>query len=450
MIDTNYFKDKKITLIGLGLLGRGIGDAKYLAEAGAEVIVTDLKSGEDLSNSVNKLKEYDNVTFVLGEHRLEDFENRDFILVAAGVPINSEYLEHARESGIPLKQSASWFAELSQIPVIGVTGTRGKSTVTHMIHHVISEVTGENIILGGNIRGVSNLQLLNDVKEDSICVMELDSWQLQGWGWSKISPQIAVFTNFMEDHLNYYQKDGLSKEKAMDLYFKDKANVFAYQEESGVLVTTPEVFERAKKLEGVTLGQEVILADQSVLPEDALLSMPGEHNRLNAGLATEALKALSLTEEEIFPALASFGGVEGRLQYLGECDGVKIYNDNNSTTPQATTVGLKAVGNTDDKNVILIAGGAYKDIDTEELIKTIPEYCKKVVLLSGTGTDKIKDTVEAVVVDSIEEAVEAGLAGGQPGDVLLFSPGFASFGMFKNEYERNDAFIDCINKHQSE
>lgn len=441
----DYFKDKKVTVMGLGLLGRGIGDAEYIAAAGAkEVIVTDLKSEEQLKESVEKLKDYKNITFVLGQHRIEDFENRDLILVAAGVPTSSEFLRHASEAGVPQKQSAALFAELSQVPVIGVTGTRGKSTVTHMIHHVISELTGEPVLLGGNVRGVSNLQLLNEVKEDSLCVMELDSWQLQGWGWSKMSPQVAVFTNFMEDHLNYYQAGGKGKNEAMDLYFADKANIFRYQEESGVLVTTPEVFERAKKLEGVTLGQEVVLVDGSAIPEDALLAMPGEHNRLNAALAYEALKALGLEDEEIFSGLASFPGVPGRLEYLGERDDVKIYNDNNATTPQATVVGLRAVGNADEKNVILIAGGAFKEVGPQVLIDEIPKYCKKVILLAGSGTDMMKDKVEAEVVESVEEAVKAGLACGQPGDIILFSPGFASFGMFKNEYERNDAFVAAV------
>ena len=444
------FYGKKITVMGLGLLGRGVGDAIFLAEAGADVIVTDLKSEEELSESVAKLKEYPNVRFTLGEHRLEDFESRDYILVAAGVPISSEYLVHAREAGVPLKQSAAWFAEVSKVPIIGITGTRGKSTVTHMIHHVLSEVTGEKVLLGGNVRGVSNLQLFNEVKEDSLCVMELDSWQLQGWGWSKMSPQVAVFTNFMEDHLNYYQADGRTKEEAMKLYFADKANIFKYQEESGVFITTPEVFEKAKRLSEITLGQEVVLVDESVIPEDALLAMPGEHNRLNAAIAYEALKAVSLDEESIFAGLASFPGVPGRLEYLGERNGVKIYNDNNSTIPEATIKGLQAVGNADDKNVILIAGGAYKNIDPSALAEEAKKYCKKIVLLKGTGTDVLKEMVDAEEVGSMEEAVKAGLSSGQPGDVLLFSPGFASFGMFKNEYERNDEFVRCINEIDTE
>lgn len=444
----SYFKDKKVTVMGLGLLGRAVGDAAYIAAAGAaDVTVTDLKSEPDLQSSVDQLKQYENITFVLGEHRKEDFEGRDLILVSAGVSDDSEYLEHARSCNVPLKQSAALFAELTDVPIIGITGTRGKSTVTHMIHHVLTQVTGEHVLLGGNIRGVSNLQLLNEVKEDSLCVMELDSWQLQGWGWAKLSPQVAVFTNFMPDHLNYYQKKGMSQEDAMDRYFADKANIFRYQDESGTLVLTPEVFEQAKRLEGVSLGQEVVLVDVSVIPEDALLSMPGEHNRLNAAIAYETLKALSLDDDAIFAGLASFSGVPGRLQYLGEKGGVKIYNDNNSTTPAAVMAGLRAVGNSDDKNVILIAGGNGKGIDPQQLLEMIPQYCKKVILLPGTGTDQIKDKVKAELCEDFAEAVKAGLAAGQSGDILLFSPGFASFGQFKNEYERNDAFVALIKNH---
>ena len=451
---TEFFKGKKITVMGLGLLGRGLGDAKFIAASGAaEVLVTDLKTEEELASSVAELKEFDNVQFVLGEHREEDFTNRDFILVAAGIPFDSQFLKVAREADVPLYQSASLFAEISGVPVIGVTGTRGKSTVTHMIHHVVETMTDGEVLLGGNIRGVSNLQLLNKVKEDSLAVMELDSWQLQGWGWSKRSPQIAVFTNFMEDHLNYYKKEGMSQEEAMQLYFEDKANIFKYQEESGVLVTVPEVFERAKGLSGVSLGQEVILADDSLLPDDMILSMPGEHNRLNASLAYAALKAISLTDEEIFHGLATFAGVPGRLEYLGERNDIKIYNDNNSTTPQATARGLEAVGNEDDKNIILIVGGTDKGIELSPLVKAISTYCKQVILYTGTGTEKLKallpDSIETEEFEKIEDCVKAAFSAGLPGDTMLFSPAFSSFGKYyKNEYDRNDQFVESVNKYE--
>jgi len=456
----DYFVGKKITVMGLGLLGRGLGDAEFLAECGAEVIVTDLKREEELAESVAKLKHYTNIEFVLGGHRNEDFANRDFILVAAGVPLDSPYLAVARGAKVPLKQSAAWFAEVSKVPMIGVTGTRGKSTVTAMIHHVLSVITGEEIILGGNVRGVSNLQLLKGVKEDSLAVFELDSWQLQGFGWSGISPHIAVFTNFMEDHLNYYKKGTTNESEAMDLYFADKANIFLNQEESGVLVTTPDVFLRAKEFakgKNITLGQEVILADASVLPEDCLLATPGEHNRLNAALAYQALKALSLEDEEIFEALASFSGVEGRLQYLSEINGVKIYNDNNATTPAATAAGLEALNDGHPmsiKKVILIVGGTDKNISLGNLPESISKHCAHVILYSGTGTEELKKALGADTSleehDTLEACVEAAIATSVPGNVILFSPGFASFNHeFKNEYDRNDKFVAAVIKFTS-
>jgi UDP-N-acetylmuramoylalanine--D-glutamate ligase len=194
------------------------------------------------------------------------------------------------------------------------------------------------------------------------------------------------------------------------------------------------------------MSQEVVLVDESVIPEDAILSMPGEHNRLNAAIALEALKAVSLDEEAIFVGLASFPGVPGRLEYLGEVKDVKIYNDNNSTIPEATIKGIEAVGNKDDKNLILIAGGAYKNISVGNLPKVIDEYCKQVILLPGTGTDIIKDDLDAKIVENLEQAVTLAIESAKPADVILFSPGFASFGLFKNEYERNDEFVRCVNE----
>lgn len=446
----DYFKGKKITVMGLGLLGRGVGDAAYLAEAGAaEVVVTDLKSEAELASSVAQLRQYPNVRFVLGAHREADFENRDLILVAAGVPAHSPYVARARAAGVPRSQSAALFAQLSKIPIIGVTGTRGKSTVTHMIHHVLTQLTGEEVILGGNVRGVSNLQLLKQVKEDSLAVFELDSWQLQGFGWAELSPHIAVFTNFMTDHMNYYGGD-------MDAYFADKANIFRYQEESGTFITMPEVFARAQtfaQTNHVAIGQEVVLADASVLPEDMLLSTPGAHNRDNAALAYEALKATGLPDEEIFEALTTFPGVPGRLEYLGATTaGVRIYNDNNATTPAATIVGIEAVAQA--KNVVLIAGGSYKEIDPAPLLATLETYVKEVVLLPGTGTDKLVALLEShsgkvawARAGTMVEAIAVATATAEVGDVVLFSPAFASFGLFKNEYERNDAFLGAVQEH---
>ena len=198
----DYFKGKKVTVMRIGLLGRGIGDTAYLAEAGAEVLVVDAASKEVMQPAVDQLSHYSNISWKFGPYDFADFKDADVVLVGAGAPLDEPVLVASRAAGVQMVQSAGLFAQLSGIPIIGVTGTRGKSTVTMMIHHVLSYITREPILLGGNIRGVSNLQLLNDVTEDSLCVMELDSWQLQGFGWAQISPAVAVFTTFMEDHLN--------------------------------------------------------------------------------------------------------------------------------------------------------------------------------------------------------------------------------------------------------
>lgn len=437
---SDFFRGKKITVLGLGLLGRGVGDTEFLAECGADLIVTDLKTKEQLADSLAHLAHFSTITYVLGEHRLEDFRDRDMILMAAGVPKDSPYILEALKNNIPVRMSGALFASLSQIPVIGVTGSRGKSTTTQLIYHTLTRATeGGTVHLGGNVRGVSNMQLLNDAQEGDIAVMELDSWQLQGFGEMNMSPHIAVFTSFLPDHMDYYKND-------MDAYFDDKAHIFAHQEPGDVLITTPAVFvhiEAYAKRKGYTLNQEVILTDASDVPEEWVVPIQGNHNRANIALAIEALRATSLTEDLIQEGIESFSALPGRLQYLGTVRGVKIYNDNNATSPIATLAGLEAVA--EEKNVILIMGGSDKKLDMTALLHALPQYAKEVVLLPGTGTDTIRPALpEAIPADTLAEAVATAFDRAESGDVILFSPAFASFGMFKNEYDRNDQFIALV------
>ncbi|OGG60417.1 UDP-N-acetylmuramoylalanine--D-glutamate ligase [Candidatus Kaiserbacteria bacterium RIFCSPHIGHO2_02_FULL_50_50] len=447
------FAGKKITVMGLGLLGRGIGDVQFLAECGAELIVTDLKTEEQLAESVAKLAGFKNIELRLGEHRLEDFEGRDMILKAAGVPLDSPFILHAEDKGIRVAMSAELFAELSGIPIIAVTGTRGKSTTAYLIHHVLQEATeGGVVLLGGNVRGVSNLQLLKEVQEDAVMVMELDSWQLQGFGESKRSPNIAVFTTFLDDHLNYYKDDRAS-------YFHDKANIFRYQHASDTFVTTPDVLKLAQahaKEHGYQLDQDVVLADASTLPDDVMVPLLGEHNRMNAALAYEALRAVGLEHEEIAAHIASFKGVPGRLERLGVTkENVLIYNDNNATTPDATIAALRALGDESRRDIVLILGGADKKLDTKELFATIEKFVKVAVWLPGTGTDAHADyraaasEVRHLTVQSLDEAVDVALREASSGDIMVLSPAFASFGLFVNEYDRNDQFVALVGKHLS-
>ncbi len=456
----NQFKDKKITLMGLGLLGRGVGDAKFFAQCGAELTVTDLKTKEELKESIQQLKEYKDIKFVLGEHREDDFTNADIVIKGNGVPINNKYIKVAQDNGVRVTMSVALFAKYVQsigATVVGVTGTRGKTTVSNMIYNTLlggstAKFDDINIFIGGNIRGVSTLALAPKIKKDDIIVLELDSWILQGFAYEQISPHIAVFTNFFPDHLNYY--------KDMDEYFADKAKIFKYQkfEQGDTFIVGDTVLNRVLEAK-----PPVEPLDLVPIPEYWKLKVPGVHNRENAALAREALQALGLTDAEIKSGLEKFTGVEGRLEYMGEFidkytgHKVKIYNDNNATTPEATIAGINALtsrlGSSGDNggtgNIILIAGGTDKDTDLKKVAKIIEQKCKTVHLLEGSGTDKLIPLLKNTKVHkTFISTVLSAIGDADDGDIILFSPLFSSFGKeFANEYDRNDKFKKIIKEY---
>lgn len=457
----DHFRGKKITVMGLGLLGRGVGDARFLAECGAELIVTDLKTSDELQDSIAQLAAFPDITFVLGEHRKEDFRDRDFIVKAAGVPLDSPYIAEAKKNGIPVRMSADLFAELSGIPVAGVTGTRGKSTVAHLVHAIV-EASGRPVVLGGNVRGVSTLALLSEVTPKHVAVLELDSWQLQGWGEARMSPHIAVFTTLYPDHLNYYSRasERIAKmnlgnsERAMDesfaykddpdAYLGDKANIFLHQDEDDVLILgaqcAPTVIDRY----GERIQAKTLVVDELKLPDTWVLKIPGLHNRYDAALALAAARSLGIEDEVSRQALTNFSGVPGRLELIREADGIQFYNDTTSTTPEATLAALSAL---EPSRTILIMGGSDKGLDMESLLEKLPEV-KKVILLAGTGTDRIKDSLagNTIIYDTISRAVKDAIEAAEPGDAIVLSPAFASFGMFKNEFDRGDQFNAIVEK----
>src|SRR3989338_9228675 len=396
-----FFKGKRVTLLGLGLLGRGVGDAEFLAQCKAEVLVTDKKTEAELAESVARLKKYPNVRFKLGGHDTEDFRNADMVLKAAGVRLDSPEIAAARAAGVAVAMSTALFAKYAMeegAKIVGVTGTRGKSTVSHMIHHVLIRAN-KHTVLGGNVRGISTLAQLPEVTADTVAVLELDSGQLQGFGDLKISPHISVFTNLMPDHQNYY--------KDMDEYFPEK------------------------------------------IPSDWKLRVVGEHNRENASFANAALEALGLSDEEIQAGLESFEGVEGRLQFVCEINGVKIYNDNNATTPEATIAALRALGD----NMTLIVGGSEKGLALGELVSEVKKRVSHVILLTHPnykGSARLAESLRNADIPyeearELSAAVTSALENTNTG-TILFSPAFASFGMFKNEYERNDQLLEIVRR----
>ncbi len=439
----DFFKGKKITIMGLGLLGRGIGYTKFLAECGAILTVTDLKDTTKLAPALSELKKYKDIKYVLGEHRLEDFQNCDMVIKSAGVPLDSIYIAEAKKNGIPVEMDVSLFAKCAPfVTIVGITGTRGKSMTTAIIYDLLKKgLPKRNVYLGGNVRGHATLPLLKKVKENDILVAELDSWQLQGFGDSKISPQVSVFTTFMPDHMNYYKG-------SMEQYFADKANIFKYQKESDILVVGETMQKLIRKKD--TKGRLVVAKSKYVIGWQ--FAVPGEHNRANLACAFEVAKVFGISETKIKKIVKDFKGVEGRLQLLRTYKGIKIYNDNNATTPEATIAGIQALANKKHSDVghpnglILICGGNDKNTPIDELVKVVKKNCKAVITIPGTGTTKFIELFGGGVIETpeLKSAVKAALAAASNGDVILFSPAFSSFAQFNNEYERNDLFVKIV------
>lgn len=425
--------------MGLGLLGRGVNDVRFLAEHGAKLTVTDLKTAEQLASSLDRLADLSGIRYVLGEHRLEDFRGRDFVLKAAGVPRDSPFVAEARAHGVPIEMDESLFAKLAgvgpnAVRLAGVTGTRGKTTTTLMLHRILDEA-GLRPHLGGNIRDVATLPLLDVVSPGDAVVLELSSWQLQGFGDAAVSPHVAVFTNFLPDHLNYYGGD-------MDAYFADKANVFHFQQPGDVLVAGPGAAEEIAR-RGAEQRADLHTAED--LDPSWQLRVPGAHNRANAALAAEAARAFGVEDETIRRAVESFAGVADRLELVREHRGVRYYNDTTATTPDALVAALEAFA--DAGGIVLIAGGSDKGLAYDDAAREIAARARTVVALPGAATDKLLAGLDGVPVGyaaSMDEAVAAAAAAARKGDVVLLSPGAASFGLFENEFDRGSRFTAAV------
>lgn len=463
-MDFSFFKNKKITVFGLGLHGGGIGIVKFLASNGAILTVTDIKSREQLAVSLEKLKDFKNIKYVLGQHRVEDFINADMIIKSPPIPWNDKHIQLAIEKKIPIEMDSSLFFKLCKNPIIGVTGTKGKTTVATLIYEIL-KLSGKNATKVG-IGQTSVLDKLLALKKDSIPVFELSSWRLSALGREKLCPHIAVVTNIFIDHLNYY--------KTMEKYIRDKKYIFENQkikdwligncDNKSVVEMMAEAkgqnvcfsFNRLEKSPSVFIENEAIFLNDGMdvkkLADVKSIKILGKHNLGNIMAAVGAVYAYGLSFEEIKKALPLLEGAPHRLEFVAEVKGVKYYNDTAATIPEAAISGLDAF----NQKTILIAGGTDKDLSFVEFAKKIAEKTKKTILLKGNATEKIlehlkkdavADFVDSIeVVDSMERAVLLASESAEDGDVVLLSPGAASFGLFLNEFDRGDKFKEAVQK----
>lgn len=454
-----YFKNKKGTIMGLGLLGGALNDAIFLLKCGADLTITDMKTKQELAPSVKKLEKLKlkegTYRLVLGGHQIEDFKDKDFIIQPGNVPVDSPYLLEAQKNNIPIYESESLFLEqASDITVIGITGTRGKSTTTTLIYEILKSVYGGNVHSAGNLRGTSTLALLSKIKPGDFVILELDSWCLHGMGEINLpdgkagkSPHISVFTNFMPDHLNFYLKGSKNEEEAIGKYFTDKAQIYLNQNKEDYLICGVEVGKKIGKIKS-----HKIVVSEKIIPKNWKIKILGVHNLKNIAYAVEVARVLKIDEKIIKKAVENFTGVEGRLQFVREYKGIKIYNDTNATTPEALAVALKSLRDSlkNKGQLITISGGADKKLDNNMAAKHIIKYADYAFLLAGSGTESIKEKIivkfkdKSAICTTLKIAVSQAMAVAKKGDIVVLSPGFASFGMFRNEYHRGDMFNKIV------
>ena len=441
----DQFENKKVLVLGLAKSGESA--ARLLDKLGAIVTVNDGKPFEENPAAQSLLE--DGIKVVTGGHPLELLDE-DFALMVKnpGIPYSNSMIEKALEKGIPVLTEVELAYLISEAPIVGITGSNGKTTTTTMIGEVLT-VAGQNGLLSGNI-GYPASQVAQTATDKDTLVMELSSFQLMGI--QEFHPEIAVITNLMPTHIDYHG----SFEDYVAAKWNIQSNMTAAdylvlnfnQELAKELATktnaTVVPFSTLEKVDGAYLedgllyfrGEKVMAADE--------IGVPGSHNVENALATIAVAKLRGVDNETIKETLSAFGGVKHRLQFVDQIKGVKFYNDSKSTNILATQ---KALSGFDNSKVILIAGGLDRGNEFEELVPDITGLKKMVIL--GQSAERVKraaDKAGVAYVDAtdIADATRKAYELAEEGDVVLLSPANASWDMYANFEVRGDLFIDTV------
>lgn len=453
----NIFKNKTILILGLGRYpqGSGVSAVRYLNAKGAKLIVSDMKTKAQLADQLASLKKLKNIRYILGTHEGIKLHEIDLIVKNPGVRADHALILQAMAMKIPIHSDITLFMESVENPIIAITGTRGKSTTTTLIHQLIQKKY-KGAQIGGNIK-ISPLSYISKLKNDQPVVLELSSWQLNSLPTIKRAPLIAVVTNIMVDHLNMYP--------SFNDYLADKKLIFKYQTVNDLLVLNKDnkfTKSMAKVAEaqicwfslkplaakecGAFLAKNGDLFFTDGKKKEKIINrrevkLLGEHNLSNILAAIIVAKACGIKNPQIKSAIKQFKGIDSRLEMIKEIKGVKFYNDTTATTPDATIAAIRSFS----KAPILIVGGTDKELEFDELAKVINSKIKKMVFLPGTATEKLKKKIKSqgkkmLEAKSMRKAVDMAKSLAKFGDIILLSPGAASFGLFQNEFDRGDQF----------
>ena len=520
----NDFADRRVTVMGLGRFGGGLGVTRFLAQRGAQVLVTDTLPAEELAESIAALQDLvdaGRVTLRLGEHRTEDFTDTDLVVVNPAVRPGNAFVEAARSAGVPITSEIRLLVQHlpNRLKTIGVTGSAGKSTTTAMIAHLLRKLLGQEgekprrqdaktsgesrsnveafaeraavedggdsgggVWMGGNIGG-SLLPYVDQILPEDWVVLELSSFMLEGLWEEQWSPHVAVITNISPNHLDWHgSMESYVEAKRAIMLFQDPERDTVFLDESAALAFDggrnphdPE-WQVHPDIDGCIIDGPLCIDEPY-----PLTSLAGYHNECNAALAHMVVVTV-LREDggegwmqeaeqdsewrKFRAAKLDFAGLPHRLEALGQVHGIICYNDSKSTTPSAVINAVDAfvLINPDqvarrttaayDSEVRIILGGYDKGSDFAEAAEFVAQHCRGVYTIGDTG-DSIADLVEAEVSSrstrcvvrrcgTLEVAVREALREAQGGEVLLLSPGCASWDQFANYEERGRRFVELV------
>ena len=442
---------KSVAVIGIGISNRPL--IEYLAKKNIDVTACDKRKKEELGNTYDELKSL-GVKLNLGEDYLKNLDS-DIIFKTPGMRYDVPELIEARNKGLIVTSEMEVFFDICPSRIIAVTGSDGKTTTTTLIYKMLTEA-GYRTWLGGNI-GMPLLVKANEMQKDDIVVLELSSFQLHTM---KKSPHIAVITNISPNHLDMH--------KSYEEYINAKKRIMLYQNKNDILITNlssepTKIIGEAAKGENRSFSSKqdalIHLKDGSIYygKEEILsvsdIKIPGNHNVENYMAAIGAVYGL-VKPETIRKIAREFGGVEHRLEFVRNRNGVSYYNSSIDSSPNRT---INALSVFKDK-IILIAGGKDKGIPYDDIGAPLEEHVKLLILIGATSDKiyealiknaekkKIKSEVKVFRAESYEEAVKYAADNAECGDTVLLSPASTSFDRFKNFEERGNLFKKLVNE----
>jgi UDP-N-acetylmuramoylalanine--D-glutamate ligase len=452
------WKDRKVVVLGLARQGKAL--SQYLAEKGARVIVSDLRHDEELVAARDELKQWP-IEFVLGEHPMSLLENTSIVFVSGGVPLGLPIIQEAKNLGIRLSNDSQLFLEICPAPVIGITGSAGKSTTTALVGRMAqleAENSGNSAWVGGNI-GRPLLWDVEHIHPDDWVVLELSSFQLD---LMDISPHIAALLNLSPNHLD--------RHKSMEAYVAAKSRIFTYQSEEDIAILNREdpetwklrqmirgrLFSFGLSLDGMDEGTYIRNGwiclrkdgvEQTLCPTEAI-TLRGAHNLLNVLAASTIATGTGFPKEAIEAGIRDFRGLPHRLEFVREIRGVSYYNDSIATSPDRSIASMRSF----DEPLILLAGGRDKDLAWEEFSKVVSERVDHLILF-GEAAQKIAQAMvekegqkpfSMDICEGLYDAVQKAFEVAKEGDVVLLAPGGTSFDEFVDFEARGERFKEWV------